>query len=325
MMARNENNRVTHERTGQTLVIDAAMQEILAETQAGWLEASPVTRGHFHTQCRTKRKADGNRGTRGHRNPSKGTGNTVNLAEEEEEAEYVFAVGTERQEKIEVTVGGCKLNMIIDSGASTNIVDKQTWEWLKRNKMNCESVRADKKLYTYGSQTPLDVIGTFQCETAVGDNSVDAEFCVIRGKGESLLGRETDMSLGVLKMGVHFVAVNTGSKNIGEVLQVLQDLHPQVFKDIGKLKGRTVQLHIDPDEKPVAQPIRRTPFCLRSKVEEKIKKLVDLDIIELVQGPSPWVNPVVLMPKPGGDIRLCIDMRRDNEAIRRARHPIPTA
>ena len=70
--------------------------------------------GHFLTQCRTKRKADGKRGTRTHRNPSKGTANTVNLAEEgEEEPEYAFAVGTERQERIEVTVGGCKLNMMI--------------------------------------------------------------------------------------------------------------------------------------------------------------------------------------------------------------------
>ena len=78
------------------------------------------------------------------------------------------------------------------------------------------------------------------------------------------------MSLGVLKMGVHVAAVNTGSKNIGEVLQ---DKYPQVFKGIGKLKGLTVQLHNDPDVKPVAQPIHRTPFSLRSKVEEKLRNL----------------------------------------------------
>jgi len=42
-MARNENNRVTLERTGRTPVIDVAMQDILAETQVARLEASPVT------------------------------------------------------------------------------------------------------------------------------------------------------------------------------------------------------------------------------------------------------------------------------------------
>ena len=50
----------------------------------------------------------------------------------------------------------------------------------------------------------------------------------------------------------------------------------------------------------------------------------DLDIIEPAQGPTPWVNPVVVVPKSGGDMLLCIDMRRANQVIQRERHPIPT-
>ena len=37
-----------------------------------------------------------------------------------------------------------------------------------------------------------------------------------------------------------------------------------------------------------------------------------------------WVSPVVVAPKPSGDITLCVDMRRANEAIIRERLPIPT-
>ena len=32
----------------------------------------------------------------------------------------------------------------------------------------------------------------------------------------------------------------------------------------------------------------------------------------------------MVVPKPDGDIRICVDMRRANEAIERERHPIPT-
>ena len=63
---------------------------------------------------------------------------------------------------------------------------------------------------------------------------------------------------------------------------------------------------------------------MQEKVEKKIQELLDCDIIEEIDGPTPWVNPVVIIPKADGDIRLCIDMRRANEAILRGRHPIPT-
>ena len=49
------------------------------------------------------------------------------------------------------------------------------------------------------------------------------------------------------------------------------------------------------------------------------------DIIEEVpNGPTEWVSPLVVIPKPDGDIQVCVDMRRANKAIERERHPIPT-
>lgn len=59
-------------------------------------------------------------------------------------------------------------------------------------------------------------------------------------------------------------------------------------------------------------------------MEEKIKELLKMDIIEEVNGPTPWVNPVVIVPKANCEIRLCLDMRQANRAIIRERYPIPT-
>ena len=123
--------------------------------------------------------------------------------------------------------------MVIDSGASTNIIEKQTREWLKRNKVKFQSARSDKKLFAYASQTPLEVIGAFSCEVPVGRNTTNAEFCVINGKGDPLLGRDTATGLGVLKTGVDIATVNTSSQTIGKVLQ---EKYPEVFSGIGKLK-----------------------------------------------------------------------------------------
>ena len=49
-----------------------------------------------------------------------------------------------------------------------------------------------------------------------------------------------------------------------------------------------------------------------------------MDIIEPVEGQTPWVSPVVVVPKQNDEICLCVDMRRANEAIVRERYPIPT-
>jgi hypothetical protein len=59
-------------------------------------------------------------------------------------------------------------------------------------------------------------------------------------------------------------------------------------------------------------------------VENKLQEMKELDIIEEVNGPTPWVSPLVIVPKPDGDIRVCVDMRQANGAIIRERHPIPT-
>ena len=58
-------------------------------------------------------------------------------------------------------------------------------------------------------------------------------------------------------------------------------------------------------------------------MEKKIQELLDCNIIE-VDRPTQRVNPAVIIPKADGDIRLCIEMRRANEAILRGRHPIRT-
>ena len=56
-------------------------------------------------------------------------------------------------------------------------------------------------------------------------------------------------------------------------------------------------------------------------MDRKLTELVDLDIID---GPSSWISPVVVVPKKNGDIRLCLDIRRANRAVMRERYPIPT-
>ena len=98
-----------------------------------------------------------------------------------------------------------------------------------------------------------------------------------------------------------------------------------MFQGLGKLKGYQLKLHIDESVQLVAQPVRRIPFSRRAKVSERLEELLKLDVIEKVEGPTSWVNPlVVVAEKQSGDIRICLGMRQANQAILREKHPVPT-
>ena len=57
---------------------------------------------------------------------------------------------------------------------------------------------------------------------------------------------------------------------------------------------------------------------------KKLKELENLDVIEKVNGPTQWVNPLVTVEKPNGDVRVCLGMREANKAIIRERQRIIT-
>ena len=157
---------------------------------------------------------------------------------------------------------------------------------------------------------------------AIGCN-IHTTFVVIDGPGDILLSKTSAELFGA----IHFdttLHTNSVTNEDQDFRLSLQQHFPAVFEGVGKLRGHQAMIHIDPTVTPVAQRPRRVPFALRPKVRDHLKDLMEKDIIEKVDGPSPWVSPVVVTPKPNGDIRLCVDMRRANEAIIRERHPIPT-
>ena len=92
---------------------------------------------------------------------------------------------------------------------------------------------------------------------------------------------------------------------------------PTVTTGMGACKGEPVRIHVDNSITPVAQPHRRIPFHVRKQVEEKLIQLEAADIIERAEGPTPWISPIVVVPKPHNpdEIRICVDMRKVNRAI----------
>ena len=111
-------------------------------------------------------------------------------------------------------IGGILVEMVVDSGASTNVIEKHLWSKLKQEKIECVSKKSNKKLYPYGSKQPLEILGTFSALTKVGEIVVKAEFVVIDGEGEALFGRKTAVQLGVLQFGVPVYSLKSSKEEI---------------------------------------------------------------------------------------------------------------
>ena len=149
-----------------------------------------------------------------------------------------------------------------------------------------------------------------------------ATLYVVKGSNNSgnLMSLSTAKDLGLISLHINQVKTKDGS--IDNILQK----HSKVFDGLGKLKDTKISLSIDVNKAPKVQPQRRIPYHVRQKVKTALKELEEQDIIEKVpdnEG-TPWVSPIVVVPKKDGGVRICVDMRLANEAIQRTRHPIPT-
>ena len=61
-----------------------------------------------------------------------------------------------------------------------------------------------------------------------------------------------------------------------------------------------------------------------SKVVEDLRRMEKLGVIVRQEEPTEWVNSLVVVPKPTGAVRLCIDPRDLNLAIKRPHYPMKT-
>ena len=247
--------------------------------------------------------------------------------ESEDDAFYVFTVSTnEALERLELRINDKIIDVIVDSGASCNLMSEHVFHSLTGGKAPLGG--CDKHVYAYTHPQPLELKGSCMLRVTVPQSKMStiAEFYIVPGQAATLLGRKTSEMLAILKVGIN---VNNCTTDIDCVQPLdnkaaLRLKFPKVFEGLGKLKGYQLKLHQDDSVPPVAQPLRRIPFSRRQKVTAKMKQLEELDVIEKVNGPTSWINPLVAIEKPNGDIRICLDMRQANRAILREKHPVPT-
>ncbi|XP_048249112.1 uncharacterized protein K02A2.6-like [Haliotis rufescens] len=208
--------------------------------------------------------------------------------ETSDEDEFVFLSQGEKTKspKFTMKINGQPVIMLADSGASINTISKTVYQSL-RPKPKLQECRT--KVFPYGKKEPVHVLGRFTATIASKTASAEAKLCVVSDVDECLLSWQMAQELHLLK--THESVYSCKSEDL---ITEYSDL----FTGLGKLKDLKVQLHIDKDVQPVAQQYRRVPFHVRKDIETQIKSDLERDVIERASGPTPWVSPLVVVPKP---------------------------
>ena len=78
------------------------------------------------------------------------------------------------------------------------------------------------------------------------------------------------------------------------------------------------------DSTPTVHPPRRLPHAIKDELKKELNKMEENNIVEKVTSPTHWVNSLVVIQKPNGKLRFCLDQRDLNNAIMRPHYPMPT-
>ena len=148
-----------------------------------------------------------------------------------------------------VEINGKQAKMMIDSGTSIDLGDECTFKEIYKGK---EEIPKDtkRKIFSYGLPTPLPLLVTVKAQISVNATRTGTTLNIVKGSSGNLLGYNTAKQLGMPKIINQIKTEKTGTRfpTNGEFASL--------FEGIGKVKGKIVKLHIDPDFKPKQQPHR---------------------------------------------------------------------
>ena len=99
---------------------------------------------------------------------------------------------------------------------------------------------------------------------------------------------------------------------------VLNLKYRHLFTGIGHFKCNPVKIEMKLDAEPVRKAPRRVPLALKDKFTKEIQSIMDCGILtKLTPGmPTPeWLNSFVIVKKPNGSLRVCLDPTDLNKSI----------
>lgn len=258
--------------------------------------------------------------------------NTEEVSKNEETVATIINIEGDNRPHVMVEILGAQLQGLLDSGASCTILGQSGPELLEELKISIQ---------------PADIV----IKTADGTNhkilgKADIPFCcqnkfrvvttliVPTIPKNLILGIDFWDAFNIVPQMCDSIELSTGdetSEQLNEIVNLSTTQQSALDKVVQKFlvsDGNKIGLTnllshtIDTgNSKPVVKrPYPLSPY-LQKEVDAELNRMLTLDVIEEAQ--SDWSNPIVVVRKPTGKIRLCLDARGLNQVTVKDAYPLP--
>ena len=124
-----------------------------------------------------------------------------------------------------------------------------------------------------------------------------------------------------------YVSTNLNEEEEKELIKLLKEFRDVFAWSYKDSKGVDLDVcqHTIPmrdDTKPCIHHLYSYNDTFSQKIDEEIDKLKEVGFIYEIEH-TPWVSPLVVVPKKNGKLRVCINLKKVNAATIRDHYPLP--
>ena len=224
----------------------------------------------------------------------------INTIAEETNAEWSVTLNT----------NGTNIYYKIDFDAQVNVLPENQIESLQRKPRITKSTTT---LSAYnGSNIPVK--GKCTLDIHHRGKNVPLLFIVADTNSLPIIGLNSSKQLNLVKR-ILCISISQKRNFLNE--------YKDCFGEIGTLP-KVHHITIDQNITPVVTLARKISIALLDKLKLELERMRRLAIIEPVNEPTEWVNLITIVEKPNGKLRICLDPKHLNQAIKSQQYKLPT-
>ena len=158
--------------------------------------------------------------------------------------------------------------------------------------------------------------GELVCVIQKNNRKYNLEFQILSEENKPVLGASAIQGMELITVNMqNILTVDrfTGEEAQGLTVSQVVTQFTDVFEGEDMLMGKLF-LQVDQCVPPVQLPARKPLVALKEKYQEELERLAERGIIAKVSEPTDWISSTVVIMKPTGKIRLCLDPRPLNKA-----------